>query len=484
MNRSFRRSPWCLVAVVAFIVAACGGAASPSPSTGGGGAASPSASEAGSPSAAASASPEGSTLTGASCQQGATEVKFWTSHTPPDSDALKDIVDAFNAANPDICVKMTIVPGSETDIAKLLTSIRGGVAPDVYMADRFTVPQRAAEGVLDDITAETQGMSSQYLDFAWAETQFEGKTYALPFDTDARALWYNKDLITKAGADPSVLDMSKGPATIDQVVKIADQVTTKDSSGNYDVLGWIPGGPGPGGQPGAFDQGWHYTWGFTFGGNFADLQQCKVTPTDPGVVAGFQFLYDWAKNHDPARVSRWVSSNLPTPQTPASQNPLWTGKLAMTISGDWRIAEQKKYAPSGNYDFTFIPVPKAGDQSATWAGGWSMALIPNSKARDQAITFMKYIAGPDGQRVYTKESTHLPTIKDLLNDSSLFDPQHAKFLDLLKVAKNRPPLSVGAAYWDALTSAQGSVEANTKQPQEALQEVQDSVQPQLDAAGC
>jgi multiple sugar transport system substrate-binding protein len=470
MGPFLRRAPWSLLATVAIVAGACGGATSPSPGASQG---TPGGSAAGSGSptagtgASASASAEPSPVTGTACQSGATEVKFWTSHTPPDSDALKDIVEAFNKANPDICVKMTIVPGSETDIAKL-----------------FTVPQRAAEGVLDDITNDTQGMSGQYLDFAWAETQFEGKTFALPFDTDARALWYNKDLITQAGADPSPLDMSKGPATIDQVVAIADKVTKKDSSGNYDVLGWLPGGPGPGGQPGAFDQGWHYTWGFTYGGSFADLQACKVTPTDAGVVAGFQFLYDWAKNHDPKAVSRWVSSNFPTPQTPASQSPIWTGKLAMTISGDWRIAEQKKYAPNGNYDFTYIPVPKAGDQSATWAGGWSMALIPNSKARDQAIKFMKYIAGPDGQRVYTKESTHLPTIKDLLNDSSLYDPQHAKFLELLKVAKNRPPLSVGAAYWDALTSAQGSVEANSKTPQDALKEVEDSIQPQLQSAGC
>ena len=43
---------------------------------------------------------------------------------------------------------------------------------------------------------------------------------------------------------------------------------------------------------------------------------------------------------------------------------------------------------------------------------------------------------------------------------------------------------MGAAYWDALTSAQGSVELNTKAPQAALQEVQDAVQPQLDAVGC
>jgi multiple sugar transport system substrate-binding protein len=474
MSRSAQRKSWSWLAVVAIVVAACsGGTASAPPAS-----APPAASESAAP-ASGGARAEPSALTGASCQAGAKEVKFWTSHTPPDSDSLKNIVDAFNTANPDTCVKMTIVPGSETDVAKLLTAIRGGVAPDIYMADRFTVPQRAAEGVLDDITNDTQGMGSTYLDFAWAETQYQGKTYALPFDTDARALWYNKDLITAAGEDPAQLDIGKGAPTIDTVTKMADKVTKQDSSGNYDVMGWMPGGPGPGGNPGAFDQGWHYTWGFSYGGTFADLQACKVTPTDPGVVAGFQFLYDWAKNHDPAKVSRWVSSNFPTPQMPAQQNPFWTGKLAMTISGDWRIAEQAKYAPSGNYGFTFIPIPKAGDESATWAGGWSMALIPNSPSRDAAIKFMKYIAGPEGQKVYTKESTHLPTLKDLLADASLYDASHKTFLDLLQVAHNRPPLSVGAAYWDALTTAQGSVESNTKTPADALKEVETAVQPQM-----
>ena len=43
---------------------------------------------------------------------------------------------------------------------------------------------------------------------------------------------------------------------------------------------------------------------------------------------------------------------------------------------------------------------------------------------------------------------------------------------------------MGAAYWDALTTAMGSVELNTKEPLAALQEAQDAVQPQLDAVGC
>jgi multiple sugar transport system substrate-binding protein len=478
MSGYLRRSPFVFTLVFVLALGACApSGASPAASPSGG--ESPAASASGS----AGASPEGSAVTGTSCQAGATEVKFWTEHTPPASDTMAKMVESFNQANPDICVKMTIVPGTETNIAKLLTSIRGGAAPDVYLADRFTVPQRAAEGVLAELP-EAGGLKDQYLDFAWNETQFQGKTFALPFDTDARALYYNKDLITAAGEDPAKLDIANGPATIDEVLAIADKITKEDASGNYETMGWIPGGPGPGGQPGALDQGWHYTWGFAYGGKFADTAACKVTPTDPGVVAGFQFLYDFAKKRDPEKITRFVSTNMPDPTNPAQQNAFTTGKLGMVVTGDWRIDEMAKYAPDTKFGITYIPVPKEGDQSATWAGGWSVALIPDSKAPDQAWKFMQYFAGPEGQAVYTKETKHLPTLKALLTDASLYDEQHKAFLDFLDVATNRPPLAVGATYWDALTSAQGSVELNTKEPMAALQEAADEVQPQLDAVGC
>jgi multiple sugar transport system substrate-binding protein len=421
---------------------------------------------------------------GAACAEGATAVDFWTEHTPPDSDGLQSIVDDFNAANPDVCVTMTIVPGSETNIAKLLTSIRGGVGPDVYLVDRFTVAQRANEGVVEQLPEEANAMADQYLPFAWAETQFQGGTYALPFDTDVRALFYNRDMLEAAGADMGVLDMANGPATIAEVNAIADAITTEDADGNYEIMGWVPGGPGPAGQPGAIDQGWHYTWGFTFGGEFADLEACQVTPTNEGVVAGYQFLHDWAAERDPEKISRFVATNMPDPANPASQNAFITGKLAMIITGPWRINQMAQLAPDTNYGFTFIPVPNEGDESATWAGGWSVALIPGSDAPDEAWRFMQYIAGPEGQTTYTVETAHIPTLTALVEDASLFDEQLAQFLPLLDVAHNRPPLAVGALYWDALTSAQGAVELNTAEPAAALQEVADAVQPELDAIGC
>jgi hypothetical protein len=92
------------------------------------------------------------------------------------------------------------------------------------------------------------------------------------------------------------------------VTKIADKINKKDASGNYDVMGWMPGGLGAGGNPGAFDQGWHHV-GFDYGGSFADLTTCADTDR-PGVVAGYQFLYDQRGARSTA-VSRWVTTNWP-----------------------------------------------------------------------------------------------------------------------------------------------------------------------------
>src|SRR5207253_916701 len=159
----------------------------------------------------------------AGCNSGTTQVLFWTSHTPPDTDSMAHMVTAFNKQSTTSCVKLVQVPGSETDIAKLTTAVRGGTGPDVYMLDRFTVAERAAAGVLEDLTPYgAASLGSSYLDFAWQEAQFKGKPYALPFDTDTRALYYNKDLLKAAGVDTSALDARDKPVTIDAVRTMAN----------------------------------------------------------------------------------------------------------------------------------------------------------------------------------------------------------------------------------------------------------------------
>jgi multiple sugar transport system substrate-binding protein len=403
------------------------------------------------------------------------KVVFWTSHTPPDSDILKGMVEKFNAANPDIQVQLVQVPGSETDIAKLMTAVRGGTGPDVYMLDRFTIAQRAASGVLEDISAQLKkidpALSSKYLDFAWQETLYKGKSYGLPFDTDARVLYYRKDMVKAAGYDPAILDPKNGPITIDQLKEIAFKINKTDDKGNYSQVGFIP-------YATQYQQGWHYTWGYVFGGEFADIKAGKVTPTDPRIVKSFQWLYDWAKEMGPQKTQTFISTYTP-PSNPPQQQPFVTGKVAFMVSGDWDINTMRSYAKDVDYGITYLPVVNKGDKPSSWSGGWSYVVPKGSKHLSAAVKFISWICGAEGQGIYLKEGSHLPTYKALLDDASLFSEKHQLFRSVLPFSHSRPVLPIGVLYWDSLTVALNQVALNEKSPEVALKAVEDQVQPQL-----
>lgn len=407
-----------------------------------------------------------------SARQEKTPVTFWTTHVDPDLTVLKAIVASFNAENPDIEVTLTQLPPAEvTDVAKLMTAVRGGTGPDVYMLDRFIVAQRAADGLLTDLTDYLQGadLAETHVPFAAAEAQFDGGTYALPFDTDVRALYYNKGMLQEGGIDPAELDPANGPITYARLKEIAFALN-KTEGDAYTQMGFVP----------YYNQGWHYGYGFSFGGDFFDEEACQVTPDDPKVVQAFQWVYDYAAEADPQKMQNFIQAAM-KPGTPPQESPFIQGRLAMMLTGDWQIAQQPKYAPDMDYGITYIPVPEEGMESETWAGGWSMVMPEGAKEPEAAWTFMQYIAGEPGQRVYAKDTAHLPTILTLLEDKTLFDERHRFFSDeLIPTANNRPPLPVGALYWDQLTDAWQKVYRNEEEPAEALAAVKETVQAQMD----
>ncbi|GHU15682.1 sugar ABC transporter substrate-binding protein [Spirochaetia bacterium] len=420
-----------------------------------------------------------STLVFGGGQQGAssnaaagTKVQVWGGHSGNDRVAIDQIIAAYNAGNPVQQVEYIYVTGDMTDITKLLTAVRAGTGPDVYLLDRFTVGERAAQGVLEDITdrlkAIDPNLKDKYLEFAWNEAQFRGRTYALPWETDARAIYYRKDILRDAGIDVSILDPSRGPVTIAQLTEIANKLNVTDAQGNYTRIGFIPWAA----------QGWHYTFGFVFGGKFADLAAGKVTPMDRGVVAAYQYFYDTGKALGPQKVRTFLSTYDP-PNLPPEQSPFYQGNLPIMITGDWEIANIREYAPNIDYGITWLPIAKAGDKSTSFAGGWSMVIPTGAKNVDGGVRFMAYATGEAGQRVFAKVSGHLPTWKSLLNDNSLFSERHQFFRELLPLAQSRPVLPMHAFYWDQLTAAQNDVSMNLKTPEEALRSVESQSQAQL-----
>jgi multiple sugar transport system substrate-binding protein len=164
--------------------------------------------------------------------QGGTEVTFWTTYTANDLANVQAVVDGYNAQAQGSQVKLVQIPPAQvTDTTTLMTAVRGGTGPDLYLFDRFIVAQRAGDGLLQDLSSlGADQLMGNYVPFAAAESQFNGKVYCLPFDTDVRALYYNKGLL---GADADKLDPANGPATWDTVAEVANKLNQQDGNGNY-----------------------------------------------------------------------------------------------------------------------------------------------------------------------------------------------------------------------------------------------------------
>jgi multiple sugar transport system substrate-binding protein len=408
---------------------------------------------------------------------GQTELKFWINSSlgATEKDAYQKAAQEFEEKNPKYKVKVEVVPGSETDIAKLMTAVRSGAGPDIAVIDRFTVAQRAATGLLVDLTPliakEGKDISQEYSEGPWQEVLYQKKVYALPTNTDARVLFYNKKLLREAGIDVNEFDPAKGPMDPKHFQEIAFKLNQTDSSGAYTRIGFVPW----------LEQGWGYTWGYAFGGNFFDFANCKVTATDPGVVKGYQFLYDWAKALDPQKAKTFVDTYWQWPSVgtlPDAQMPFFTGRVAFVITGNWVFATMKNVAPNLDYGVTYIPAPNG--LKTTWSGGWSVAIPQGTKNLEPAYELLRFVAGEEGQRLLVKYATSLPTNKALLANKDLFAPEYSLFLSLLPISKSRPPLPVGALYWDKLKDAEEAVVANSQSPEDALKAVVDEVQPQMD----
>ena len=406
-----------------------------------------------------------------------TQLKFWINSSlgAHEKTAYQKAADEFSQKNPGVKVSVEVVPGSETDVAKLMTAVRSGVGPDIAVIDRFTVAQRAATGLLVDLTPliakEGKDLGQEYSEAPWQEVLYQKKVYALPTNTDARVLFYNRQLLQEAGVDLSEFDPAKGPIDPKRFKEIAFKLNKTDSSGAYTRIGFVPW----------LEQGWGYTWGYAFGGSFFDFANCKVTATDPGVVKGYQFVYDWAKALDPQKARTFVDTYWQWPSVgtlPDSQMPFFTGKVAFVISGNWVFATMKDAAPNLDYGVTYIPAPNG--LKTSWSGGWSVAIMQGAKNIDAAYKLLRFVAGEEGQTILAKEASSLPTMKSLLQRKDLYAPEYEFFLNLLPVSKSRPPIPVGALYWDKLKEALEGVITNSQTPEAALKAVVEEVQPQMD----
>ena len=408
-------------------------------------------------------------------------VTFWTTHTDLGFEALTKIGDDFNAQSKDYKVEIVQRPPADvTDSSSLITAVRGGEGPDVYLLDRFIVAERAAQGLLQDLTqlmdsaGDNPDLTDRYVPFAAAEAVYNGAPYALPFDTDVRMLFYNTKMLDGAGVDTTNWAPDKGVLSLDEVAEAFNKLNVEDG-GKYSQLGFVP----------YFNQGWHYTYGFDFGASFFDYDNCKVTPDDPNMIKGSQWVQDYCVANNADKMYAFIQNAMRN-GAPPTDNPFIQQRLGGFISGNWMFAQFKNYMKDDakNAAYTYIPAPTKGGESATWAGGWSGVVPQGAKNPEGGYAFVRYLCGTDGSRTYVEMNNNLPVLIELSKDTNLLGPDLTWCVEnLFPTTHFRPPLPVGAKYWDELTTAWQSIYLDQSSPEDALATAKKNTQDELDRGG-
>ena len=156
---------------------------------------------------------------------GTAEVEFWTMQLSPKfDDYFNQLIDNFEADNPDITVKWVDVPWSDME-TKILAAVSAGNAPDVVNLNPNFASQLATRGAwltLDDKLSEAE--KAVYLPKIWEATQLNGESFGFPWYLTARVTLYNTDIFEEAG-------VTEPPATFEALAEVAEQI--KEETGKY-----------------------------------------------------------------------------------------------------------------------------------------------------------------------------------------------------------------------------------------------------------
>jgi len=393
-----------------------------------------------------------------------TRIQFWNIFTAAGpKEAIVQLVEEFNRTHADIYVERLDVGRMEE---KFLASVAGGVPPDVALFDRFKLAAYGARGALrplNDLIKRDSIRAEDFFKATWEECLYQGQMFGMPFNTDVRVLFYNKDLFREAGLDPK-----RPPRTWEELVAYSDRLTRRDASGRIIQTGFVP-------LPG-WGNTWLYLYGWQKGGHFMSADGSRVTCDDPRIVEALEWVVAFVDRYNYRDLEAFRSGF----GAATEMHPFLRGKMAMTGDEGFLMSIIKRYNPSLNYGVAPLPYPKDGVR-ATWSGGFALVIPTGARHVEEAWTFIKWMTQPGPQLLYGQISEQMPANIHAANDSAFLSQGYWKlFVEEMAYSRFRPVTPVGEVLWDELVRAMEFAALHKGNPREILQAARQKVQKELD----
>lgn len=377
-----------------------------------------------------------------------------------------------------VIMGQTAIINNVDDPQRLLTAIAGGDPPDVAWFNRYAVGGMAAGGAFLPLDAFLERdrleraddpmtlRSEQFFAPCWADVTYEDHIYAIPADTDNRALFYNLDIFDKhagelvaAGCtDPADPSKPGPPRDWDELKKCAEILTERSEGGRLERVGLIPN----------FGNSWLYLYSWLNGGAFlsGDGRTCTL-----GARENLEALVYMTELYDLLGGAGAVASFQMGFQT-GDLDPFLSGKIAMRIDGDGFLNVIANQQRSLRFAVVLTPAPE-GKKRLGWSAGWSWVIPRGAKHPDAAWEFIKHLASRRAyeiradalrQTARASGSVFIPwfsarrdvtewALSHFLYDAPDIDEKYKAamqvFFDAMPISEHLPITPVGQLLWTA-----------------------------------
>ena len=404
-------------------------------------------------------------LGGAGCGGGGSEADTITFTFGPDnSGGLQTLIDRFNEQNEGaLQVEWRETPAASDEyFEQMLSELQSGKSTvDVIGGDVVWPAQFAANGFLVDLSDRfTDQMKADHLDGPLQPITYEGKTYGVPWFTDAGMFYYQKALLEESG-------FSQPPKTWDEMKEMVAKIRA-DSGEEYD--GYV--------FQGAQDEG--------------------------GVVNGLEHI--WNAGGEVLEGDRVVVNSAEAVEGLKLRRSMIEDGIAPVATGDYSTQESQAAFTNGdvifmrNWPFVYgllsnpdqsqvtpeqvgiapIPVSGSGAQSFSGLGGWNFLVNAASEDRIEEIwAFVEFMIAPEQQKTLALESTRLPTLKSLYEDEELLQKVPVASLGRESLENSRPR-PVSPYYSDMSLEMAGQFNAALK-GEEPVEQALETLQRELQA---
>jgi ABC-type glycerol-3-phosphate transport system substrate-binding protein len=337
-------------------------------------------------------------------KNGPITIDFWHIQATIYGDAIKEMVSAFNKEYEGKIIVKEVFQGSYDDLnKKVRAALQGGGLPAVAMSyESDTLEYMKADKIvaLDDyINDPTNGLSKSALDDIMPGVlarqripEYNGKTMSWPHGNSSMGVYYNIDLLKKAGYD-------KPAATWQEFEKMALDITQKSGEPAL-VLSNANNG-------GAFR-----TWLRTYGIDPIKLDQSGVD-------------YDNAQAAELAAMIKNLIDKKAILLAENTEQEFTNGRAAMEIGTTARTSSKLDLVKDKfKWGITLIPQGKSGNKTTELYGGNQVLFKTTPEKQLAGWLFLKYFAESKAQAIYAAKTGYFPATKSA-QDTDLLKKNYA-----------------------------------------------------------